>query len=113
MANPEQEQEQSSEGALTEAELTELQTLVSGDLKALLQDTNPDEEINYADLLQRLNATDTMARGVEQKLDNILENLDALLDSLGPDPPSDGPTTDSTATANEKEGTSASQPEEK
>ena len=108
----EQDQERSSEGALTEAELVELQALVSGDLKVLLQDTNPDEEINYAELLQRLNATDTMAKGVEQKLDNILENLDALLDSLGPDPPS-GPITDSAATANEKEGTSDSHAEQK
>ena len=112
MALLEQDQERSSEGALTEAELVELQALVSGDLKFLLQDTNPDEEINYAELLQRLNATDTMAKGVEQKLDSILENLDTLLDSLGPDAPSE-PTPDSTAVASEKEGALEPQPEEK
>jgi hypothetical protein len=74
---------QSSEGSLSAAELEQLEALVSQDLKALLQDDPQTDEINYAQILQRLNSTDAMAKGVESKLDNILGNLDALLESLG------------------------------
>lgn len=74
---------QSSEGSLSAAELEQLEALVSQDLKALLQDDPQTDEINYAQILQRLNSTDAMAKGVESKLDNILWNLDALLESLG------------------------------
>ncbi|KAJ3520433.1 hypothetical protein NMY22_g12765 [Coprinellus aureogranulatus] len=71
--------------ALSSAELEQIQALVSQDLEALLKEDADTDEINYAQILQRLNSTDALAKGVEEKLDNILENLDALLESLGTD----------------------------
>lgn len=78
-----QEEKTSENTALSDAELEQLQALVSQDLKALLKEDTGTDEINYAQILQRLTSTNAMAEGVEAKLDNILENLDALLESLG------------------------------
>ncbi|KDR85577.1 hypothetical protein GALMADRAFT_234524 [Galerina marginata CBS 339.88] len=36
------------------------------------------------ELLERLTSADTMAQGMESKIDSVLENLDSLLALLGP-----------------------------
>ena len=94
---------ESLEGSLSAAELEQLEALVSQDLKALLQDDPETGEINYAQILQRLNSTDAMAKGVESKLDNILGNLDALLESLGS--PEEGATSDVALTSEAEKAT--------
>ncbi|KAF5323333.1 hypothetical protein D9611_005536 [Ephemerocybe angulata] len=81
ITNP--EDPSAAEAALSEVELAELQALVGKDLKALLETDDTNDEINYAQVLQRLNSTDAMAQGVEAKLDSILQNLDTMLESLG------------------------------
>jgi len=70
---------------LTAEELAQLQVLVSTDLNYLLQ-SSAESEVNYTEMIKRLNSSDTMAKGVEKKLDSILGTLDALLVSLGVDP---------------------------
>ena len=57
-------------------------------LRSLLKDETPignDEnvdELNLDELLQRLETADGIARGVEGRLDDIIDNLDGLLESL-------------------------------
>ena len=41
-----------------------------------------ESDANLADLLRKMDAADGVARGVETKLDGMLENLDQLLASL-------------------------------
>lgn len=43
-----------------------------------------DADTNLAELLRKMDAADGMARGVETKLDDMLDNLDQLLASLEP-----------------------------
>jgi hypothetical protein len=61
-----------------EADITQLSSLLS-------QETlDGNDEANVAELLCRLESADGMARGVESRLDIILDNLDNLLATLEP-----------------------------
>lgn len=52
-------------------------------------DENADN--NLAELLQQLESADSIARGVESRLDGLLDELDGLLEQLeGPDGAEDG-----------------------
>lgn len=45
-----------------------------------------DDDPHVAELLRRLTAADGVAKGVEERLDGIIENLDLLLTALERDP---------------------------
>ncbi|PSS02361.1 hypothetical protein PHLCEN_2v4054 [Hermanssonia centrifuga] len=54
-------------------------------LRALLKDGEPGDSLDEPDieeLLRRLESADGIARGVEDRLDDVIGNLDGLLESL-------------------------------
>lgn len=54
-------------------------------LRALLKDGEPGDSLDEPDieeLLRRLESADGIARGVEDRLDDVIGNLDGLLKSL-------------------------------
>ena len=66
-----------------EAEISQISTALSSG-----PDQPDDQGLGAEDikeLLSQLNSADSMAQGVESKLDNILENLDRLLTLFGTD----------------------------
>ena len=51
-------------------------------LSSLLSQESAEGDADVAELLRRIDTAESMAQGVETKLDNMLENLDTLLASL-------------------------------
>lgn len=62
------------------------QTLSSADAISSLMDqhgiSDSNDEVDISELLNRLESADGMAKGVEGRLDDILEDLDRLLESM-------------------------------
>ena len=67
------------------------QILSSADAISSLMDqhgiSDSNDEVDVSELLNRLERVDGMAKGVEGRLDDILEDLDRLLESVGPQNP--------------------------
>lgn len=61
-----------------EADIAQISSLLSS------EPSEPESEPNLVDLLREMDAAHSVARGVETKLDDMLENLDRLLSSLEP-----------------------------
>jgi hypothetical protein len=63
------------------------QILSSADAISSLMDqhgiSDSNDEVDVSELLTRLERADGMAKGVEGRLDEILEDLDRLLESVG------------------------------
>lgn len=59
-----------------EADIAQLSALLSQ------EPSQGDSDVNVAELMRRIETADGMAEGVENKLDNVLSNLDHLLASL-------------------------------
>jgi hypothetical protein len=57
-------------------------TLRADDVESSSTVSNANEEADVAELLQRLESADGMAKGLESRLDDILGNLDNLLVTL-------------------------------
>lgn len=55
---------------------------VEKELSALTEDDSMLGSTDITELLERLSNADNMARDMETKIDNVLENLDNLLDML-------------------------------
>lgn len=55
---------------------------VEKEMSALMEDDATLGGADITELLERLSSADSMARDMETKLDNVLENLDNLLDML-------------------------------
>jgi len=67
------------------------QILSSADAISSLMDQHgicdSNDEVDISELLSRLESADGMAKGVEGRLDEILEDLDRLLESVGTQDP--------------------------
>lgn len=76
------------QSANLEADIAQIRSFLSQ------EPSEGDSDSNLAELLRKMDAADGMAKGVESKLDNMLENLDQLLASLEPEAKDDAKKSD-------------------
>lgn len=82
-----------------EAEISQISTALSSGPDQLDEGLGAED---IKELLSQLNSADSMAQGVESKLDNILENLDRLLTLFGTDDGVESRTDEGTKSENER-----------